>query len=216
MAGRALALQLRAIRFWDRLRLRWLCSRHPGLEIHPDASTNLASARYSLAPGARLRIGAGVATERLPGALHFDLRARARVEIGERAWLRTDVGAVHVVAFDGARIEIGPDALLNGCHLSAKSRLELGRRVFVGVGSRVFDGDQHDFDADHSEQVEPVRIGDHTWIAADVTVLRGVEIGEHSVVGARSLVTSDIPDHTLAYGIPAKPHGKVGDRSRAR
>jgi maltose O-acetyltransferase len=47
-----------------------------------------------------------------------------------------------------------------------------------------------------------------------VTILRGVEIGEQSVVGARSLVTKSMPPHTLALGIPAKPSGKIGDRSR--
>ena len=47
-------------------------------------------------------------------------------------------------------------------------------------------------------------------------VLRGVAIGEHCIVGARSLVTSDVPPHTLVFGQPARPRGTVGDRSRAR
>jgi maltose O-acetyltransferase len=49
-----------------------------------------------------------------------------------------------------------------------------------------------------------------------VTILRGVTIGDHSVVGARSLVTRDIPPHTLAFGQPARPRGEVGDRSHTR
>jgi maltose O-acetyltransferase len=49
-----------------------------------------------------------------------------------------------------------------------------------------------------------------------VTILRGVTIGEHSVIGARSLVTRDIPPHTLAYGQPATPQGAIGDRSSTR
>jgi acetyltransferase-like isoleucine patch superfamily enzyme len=59
-------------------------------------------------------------------------------------------------------------------------------------------------------------IGDYVWVASDVTVLRGVTIGEHSVIGARSLVTSDIPPHSLAFGSPARVRGSVGDRSRVR
>jgi acetyltransferase-like isoleucine patch superfamily enzyme len=47
-------------------------------------------------------------------------------------------------------------------------------------------------------------------------VLKGVTIGEHSVVGTRSLVLSDVPPHTLAFGVPAEPRGAVGDRSQAR
>ncbi len=216
MRQRLTALTLQAIRATDRLRLRLLASRHPGLEIHPEASSNLASARFALAPGARLRIGAGVVTERLSGALRFFLHPDAEVDVAEGTWLRTEVAPVNVVAFAGARIHIGPEALLNGCHLSAKRELRVGRRVWIGPGSRVFDADQHDVDAERAERIEPVAIGDHAWISSDVTVLRGVEIGAHSVVGARSVVTQSLPAHTLAYGQPARARGSVGDRSRTR
>ena len=73
----------------------------------------------------------------------------------------------------------------------------------MGPGSRVFDADQHDLDAEHPEVMAPVTIGDYAWVASDVTVLRGVTIGEHAVIGARSLVTRDVPPHTLAFGSPA-------------
>ena len=61
-----------------------------------------------------------------------------------------------------------------------------------------------------------MEIGDHVWIASDVTVLRGVRVGDHAVVGAKSLVTADVPPHTLVYGQPARPRGAVGDRSHCR
>jgi len=47
-----------------------------------------------------------------------------------------------------------------------------------------------------------------------VTVLRGVRIGSHAVIGARSLVTRDVPDHALVHGVPARVRGTVGDRSQ--
>ena len=71
-------------------------------------------------------------------------------------------------------------------------------------------------DADRSEVTESGIMGDCVWVAADVTILRGVTIGDHSVIGTRSLVTRDIPPHTLAFGQPAEPRGKVGDRSHTR
>ena len=213
MPRRAASLPLKAIQAYDRLRLQWLAARHAGLEIHPTASTNLASARYQLAEGARLRIGAGVVTERLAGALHFSLERDAEVVIGDGSWLRTELGPVHLIAFEGARMVLGPEAFLNGCHLSCKRELRIGRRVWIGPGSRVLDSDQHAFDADRSEITQPVRIGDCVWVGADVTILRGVTIGEHSVIGTRSLVTRDIPPHTLAFGQPAQPRGPVGDRA---
>lgn len=216
IGNRATVARLRAIHFWDGLRLARQRARHPGLEIDPAASRNLACARFALAPGAQLRIGPGVVTERLPGRLHFHLESGAQVELGANVWLRTELGEVHLVAFEGARITVGPDSLLNACQLSAKSEVVFGRRVFIGSGSRVFDSDQHDLDDEHPEQSAPVRIGDHSWIASDTTVLKGVTIGAHCVIGTRSLVSSDIPEHTLAFGSPARPRGSVGDRTRAR
>ena len=193
--------------------LSWL---YPGLDVHPDASSNLACASFRLAPGSRLRIGPGVVTERRRGALYFELAAGAEVEIGAGTWLRTVLGPVVVAAFEGARIEVGPECFLNGCHLSAKQSIRLGRRAMLGPGSRVFDADQHDLDAGRPERRAPVEIGDCAWIAADTTVLRGVRIGAHSVVGTRSLVTRDVPPHSLAYGAPAEVRGPVGDRSNSR
>jgi acetyltransferase-like isoleucine patch superfamily enzyme len=216
MRFRAFVLFLKALRAYDRARLRLRMRLQPGLDIHPDASSNFAAAHFSLEPGATLRIGPGAVTERRRGALRFDLRAGATVEVGERVWLRTDGGEVHIAAFEGASIVIGADGFVNGATLSAKRRVRLGRHTFVGLGSRVFDSDQHDFDAERPEQAAPVEIGDHVWIAADATVLRGVSIGDHSVVGTRSLVTRDVAAHTLAYGSPATARGPVGDRSRTR
>jgi len=207
---------LTAVQVWDRIRLRALAARHPGLDVHPAASSNFAVARFALAAGARLRIGAGAVTDRVPGALFISVGPGACVEIGAGSWLRVEVEPVRLTAFDGARITIGPEALLNGCHISAKRCVELGRGVRVGFGSRILDADQHDLDAERPERSAPIRVGDHTWIAADVTVLRGVSVGSHCIVGTRSLLTTDLPDHTLAYGSPATPRGRVGDRSRAR
>jgi acetyltransferase-like isoleucine patch superfamily enzyme len=155
-------------------------------------------------------------TERRPGALRFLLGPGADVTIGPGVWLRTDLGPVILACFENARMVLGPEAFLNGAHLSAKRELVLGRRAWVGPGSRVFDSDQHDFDDARPEEYAPVRIGDHVWVASDCTVLKGVTIGEHAVVGARSLVTRDVAPHALVFGTPAVPRGTVGDRSRVR
>ncbi len=204
---------LLAIQAWDRLRLALAASRNPGLEIHPSASTNLASAKFDLAPGARLVIGAGVVTERNPAGIRFELGADARVVIGDGVWLRSEVGPVFLRAHPGARILIGPETELSACMLTAKQEVAVGRRVLIGMGTRVFDSDQHPVDLDHPEVTLPVRIEDHAWLAADVTVLRGVTVGNSSIVGTRSLVRSSVEPHTVVSGVPAKLYGKVGDRS---
>ena len=210
------AARLHALQAFDRARLAWLRARLPGLEIHPGASTNLAAARFALEPGARVVFGDGVAADRTPGGLAVIAGAGAVIEVGEGTWLRGELAPVRLVAFAGAELRVGPGGFLNGCHLSAKRRIVLGRRVFVGPGSRVFDADQHDLDAERPERVAAVEIGDHSWIAADTTVLRGSRIGAHCVVGARSLVAGEVPDHSLAHGAPARVRGPVGDRSTTR
>lgn len=50
----------------------------------------------------------------------------------------------------------------------------------------------------------PVSIGDHAWLGEKVCVLKGVSIGKHSVVGAGSVVTRDVPDYSIAAGCPAR------------
>jgi acetyltransferase-like isoleucine patch superfamily enzyme len=200
----------------NRLRLRFLAWLHPGLEIAPGASPNLGGARFTIAPGGRLRIAAGVVTEHRPGALSFEVGPGGSIEIGEGVWLRTEIGFLHLAAHEGAELRIGPRSILSACQVSAMRRIVLGTRAWIGPGARVFDSDPHDLDAEHLRSPDPVAIGDHVWIAADCTVLKGVTIGEHSVIGTRSVVTESVPPHTLAFGQPAASRGKVGDRSQAR
>ncbi len=197
----------------DRWKLARLARRHPGLEIHPTASSNLAMARFELGPGARVRIEAGVTTERRRDGVRFCVGEGSELVIGEGTWLRSELQPVHLAVFDGARMNLGRGVFLNGCHLSAKESVDVGTFAMVGPGSRVFDADQHPIDAERPERRSRVEIGDYAWVAADVTVTRGVRIGAHSIVGARSVVTDDIPDHRVAVGSPARPGGRVGDRS---
>ncbi len=211
---RGLALRLSWAR--DRLRLGALQRLHAGLEVHSTAHPALAVARFNIAPGARLEIGAGVATERIPGALAFVIHPDAEVVVAEGAWLRTEVGPIVITAWPGARVLIGPEAFLNGCSVSAKQEVVFDRKSQVGPGSRIYDSDQHDLDEARPERTAPIRIGEYAWVSSDVTVTRGVTIGAHSIVGARSVVTRDIPPHTLAFGSPAQVRGAVGDRTRAR
>ena len=49
-----------------------------------------------------------------------------------------------------------------------------------------------------------VEIGDHVWIAAWVTVLKGTKIGSGAVIGVNSLVTHNVDENTIAVGIPAR------------
>ena len=205
-------LLLRAVQAWDRLRLRGLMRKHPGLRIDPTASTNLAVARFELAPGSELVISAEVTTERLPGELCFHVESGGRVEVGRATWLRCEVEKIRLVAYTGGRLRLGAECFLNGCQLSAKERVEVGVGAMIGPGCRVYDSDQHPLDDETPERPRPVEIGECVWVASDVTVTKGSVIGGHSVIGTRSLVAGHIDEHTLAYGVPAMPRAHVGKR----
>ena len=49
-----------------------------------------------------------------------------------------------------------------------------------------------------------MEIGDDVWLGVNVTVLKGVNIGDGALVGAGSLVTKSIPPHVIAAGVPAR------------
>lgn len=49
-----------------------------------------------------------------------------------------------------------------------------------------------------------IHIGDDVWLGANVTILPGVRIGNNVVIGAGAVVTRDIPDDSLAVGVPAR------------
>lgn len=50
----------------------------------------------------------------------------------------------------------------------------------------------------------PIQIGNHVWCGKNSTILKGVSIGEHSIIGMQTLVTKDIKAHTLNVGIPSR------------
>jgi acetyltransferase-like isoleucine patch superfamily enzyme len=49
-----------------------------------------------------------------------------------------------------------------------------------------------------------IRIGENSWIGAGATILDGVAIGRGACIGAAAVVTADVPDHSLAVGVPAR------------
>ena len=90
------------------------------------------------------------------------------------------------------------------------NRVEIGRNVLIS--DRVFIGDsEHGHtcsDIPISEQylhsAGPVEIGDGAWIGIGVSILPNVRIGRNCVIGAGSVVTHDIPDFSVAVGVPAR------------
>ena len=91
-------LLLKLIQVWDRVRLLRHVRNCPGLQIDASASSNFATAKFDLAPGAKLVIGPGVVTERIREGVRFEIGAGASVVVEEGAWLRTDIAPVFLRA----------------------------------------------------------------------------------------------------------------------
>ena len=205
-------LRLRAIYALDVARFAVFRARHRGrLWIEGAGSPNLRLTDLRIEPGGRFHVGPGFATERKRGN-HIWVQEGGELRLDRAVWLRTEHGPNHITVFPGARISVGSGTLVNGAMLHSKCEITLGEDVLVGWGVRIVDADMHPLDRETPERQAPVRIGDRVWIAADVSVLRGVEIGEDTVVGARSVVTRDLPPRVLALGHPAKPVREISRR----
>jgi len=131
-----------------------------------------------------------------------------RLEIGEHSLLEPHVW---LTAPERARIRIGAHTYLNiGVMVASVELVEIGDHCMFANGCFITDG-SHRFD----HPVRPVPwqgftskgptiVGDNVWCGANVVVTTGVTIGERSVIGANSVVTSDVPPFSIAAGAPAK------------
>lgn len=62
----------------------------------------------------------------------------------------------------------------------------------------------HPYVAEHLVQRKKIVVDDDAWIGANVTILPGVHIGRGAIIGAGAVVTTDVPPHTIAAGVPAR------------
>lgn len=111
----------------------------------------------------------------------------------------------------GDRCLIGRQSSIVG-HLS----ITIGDDVFFGPNVYVTD-QNHAVDrldlpiGRQSEPEQPVVIGAGSWLGTNSVVLPGVTIGHHVAVGAGSVVTTDLPDNSVAAGVPAKVLRMAGE-----
>lgn len=107
-------------------------------------------------------------------------------------------------------IIIGEDTKFNKpsrIHAGESSNVIIGSNcLFANVNIRT--SDSHSIiDMSTNERINPAEdiiIGDHVWIAENVSIYKGVGIGFGSIIGAGSIVTRDIPENSMAVGVPAK------------
>lgn len=201
--------------------------RHPRLRPWVACAHNgLSANRIRVAPGNTLRIEGAF--------LHnccLEIEGRGNVlTIGSNAWMDGLTvrmqGDRHVLEIGpecrfkgtridfedtGCRLSIGEGTTIEGANLAVTendSSITLGRDCMLAFGIDVRNGDSHAIvDAVSGARLNPaadIRIGDHVWIGAHAQILKGVHIGDGSVIGIRSVVTHSIPAGVVATGVPAR------------
>ncbi len=135
-----------------------------------------------VAKGASLEVGA------------FDIYAGSRININE-----------------GAILKMGSGYMNYDCVIDVFSSVSIGHGVVISERVVIRDSDNHTI-CEAGSEVEnlsksiaaPIAIEDHVWIGMNALILKGVTIGEGSIIAAGSVVNKDVPPHCLVGGVPAK------------
>ena len=113
----------------------------------------------------------------------------------------------------GCNVKVGNNTVINhsGVFLDT-NEINIGKHALIGPKSGLY-GAIHPFDVEARnegiEKAKTINIGDGAWLGGKVTVVPGVSIGKHSVIGAGSVVTKDIPDDVVAVGNPCRIIRKI-------
>ena len=143
----------------------------------------------------------------------------------------------HVSIYAGCSFSVGPNGhctvgdftLLNGALIMTEERIEIGSHCLISWNVGIADSDFHPlapaqrlidahalapFLQDRPPRPKlktvPVVIGHNVWIGMNATILKGVTIGENSVVAAGSVVTKSVPPNVVVAGNPATVIKKLG------
>jgi acetyltransferase-like isoleucine patch superfamily enzyme len=144
----------------------------------------------------------------------FYVNNKGRIILGQNVYLNSfPNGSMHRTAlstyYSNSVIIVGDNCRLNGTIIHCNERIEIGKNCLFGPGTVILDNDSHQVVRGFTERRKipisrPVSINDNVWIGMNCTILKGVTIGENSIVAAGSIITKSIPENSLYGGNPAK------------
>lgn len=103
----------------------------------------------------------------------------------------------------GASLIIGDNCGFSGVVIGCFKHVKIGNGVRVGANVLITDSDWH-LDDSRSGEPKKVFISDNVWLGEGCKILKGVTIGENTVIGAGAIVTKSIPANVIAAGNPCK------------
>ncbi len=189
--------------FWSLL--AWLRLRAAGAKIGRGLRA-LGPILVRTDPGWQGEIILGENVTLLP---YVDLRLREQgtIVLGDGVYLET---MARLVAANQAKLQIGAETQVGmGSILNAGADITIGQQVAIAAYCSLVAAEHAYFDPTVSIKRQgytyaPIAIGDDVWLATGVLVRPGVTIGDGAVLGAQSVVHSDVSAYTLAVGNPAK------------
>jgi acetyltransferase-like isoleucine patch superfamily enzyme len=138
--------------------------------------------------------------------LELEVARRGQIHFGRFVWIgdgtkiRCHEGVVEI----GAKTVMGQE-----CTISAYQRVRIGEECVIADRAMFID-----FDHGIVEVERPIRkqgiykrdveVGNNVWIGYGACILRGVSVGDNSVIGTNSVVTKDVPANAVVGGIPAR------------
>src|SRR5581483_3040141 len=147
-------------------------------------------------------------------ASHVVLRGKlvvsgdGRLSVGARSQFGAANGTNRIDLCDPqAEVIIGQDCFVNGARIAARARVEIGNRTMLG-DCRIMDSDFHSVEINRHEPGmhgadRAVVLSENVWVGNSAIILKGVSIGENSVVGAGAVVSRTVPPNVVVAGNPA-------------
>ena len=106
--------------------------------------------------------------------------------------------------FENGKLELESGYINGYTQIVCANSIKIGKDTAIAREVIIRDTDAHDIIGKKHEKVKPVVIGDHVWIGAKAMIMKGVTIGNGSIVAAGAIVTKDVPENCIVAGVPAK------------
>lgn len=123
-----------------------------------------------------------------------------RLQIGKSTTFRK---GFTLIIEDKGKVQIGSNCFFNNyCSIASIDRIKIGNDCLLGENVKVYDHNHRykNIQRPIKEQgysSSPIIIGNHCWIGSNVTILKGVTIGDNAVIGAGCVIHMDVPGNTV-------------------
>lgn len=131
-------------------------------------------------------------------APHSEFKVDGQVELGP---------GVRIILGEHAKLKIGDfTGITANTRIFVKDEIEIGSHTQISWDVQIMDTDFHTFEEQgmRKPNTKKITIGNRVWIGSRATILKGVEIGDGSVVAAGAVVTKSVPPRSVVAGNPAR------------